>query len=64
MSARIVVPPTRDLCHAVQLAALRRGWLVKCDGRWLWLVKSVLPGLGAGVLIGELLLLAGLWVTV
>lgn len=58
MSARIVIPPTRDLCHALQMAALRRGWIIKCDGRFLFLIAK---GVFAGVLIGEIALVALLY---
>ena len=54
---KLLLPPTRDLCHLVQLAALRHGWQIRCDGRHLWIVK----GAAAGVLIGELALVAGMY---
>ncbi len=56
-----LIPPTRDLCHSLQMAALRHGWQIRCDGRWLYLVRSVAAAVTAGVLAGEITLVVGMW---
>lgn len=56
----MIIPPTRDLCHALQLAAMRHGFVIRCDGSRLLLIAKTAA---AGVLLGELVLVAGMWVT-